>query len=291
MKKIWLAVGATVLFLVPVLLQMEGREKSQAQEKTQDNACELTVMLEGEEMPLEQYVAGVVAAEMPAAYEVEALKAQAIAARTYALYKLENETQHLKASVAHQVFYDGEQRAQRWQDEAEMYEAKVQQAVRDTAGQTVTYKGEPISAMFHAASNGKTESAKNYSGNDIPYLQSVPSPEQESSTEPVVTKQWSVAELQAAHLKRNNSGRVEQVTIAGQKLSGRQLREALKLRSTDFHFTIEDGELVANVNGYGHGVGMSQQGAQQMALDGKRANDILQHYYSGVEISQATCKK
>lgn len=286
-----IAVVVAILFIVPVLLQREARDQELSQGKNkEDNACEWVVMLEGEEMPLEKYVAGVVAGEMPAVYELEALKAQAIAARTYALYKLQNETGQLKATVAHQVFYDGEQRAERWQDEAEKYEAKVQRAVKETEGKIITYNGEPISAMFHAASNGKTESARNYSGNDIPYLQSVTSPEKDTKTEKVATQRWSAAELKAAQITRNDSGRVEQVTIGGKKMTGRELREALQLRSTDFLFKTDGNELVVTTRGYGHGVGMSQLGAQQMALDGKQAEQILQHYYTGVKISKSTCK-
>lgn len=291
MKKLLIAVVVVILFLVPVFLQREVREKTLSQGKNKENACEWMVVLEGEEMPLEQYVAGVVAGEMPAVYELEALKAQAIAARTYALYKLKNETQQLKATVAHQVFYDGKQRAERWKDEAEKYEAKVQKAVKETEGKIATYRGEPISAMFHAASNGKTESARNYSGNDIPYLRSVTSPEKETETERVVTQRWSVSELKAAQITRNDSGRVEQVTIGDEKMTGRQLREVLQLRSTDFQFKVDGDELVVTTRGYGHGVGMSQLGAQQMALAGKHAEEILQHYYSEIKISKATCEK
>lgn len=285
MKKIWIIIVAGLLFAVPFMLSKEASVK----DKTIENKCDLSVTLEGEKLPLEQYVRGVVAAEMPAAYELEALKAQAIAARTYALYKQQGEGE-LKASVAHQVFYDEEQRKERWATNFETYESKIERAVEETSGEIISYKGELISAMFHAASNGKTESAKAYSGNDIPYLQSVPSPEKEKKTVEVTSGKWTAKQLLNAQLMRNESGRVEQVKLGDQMLTGRQVRETLNLRSTDFQFELVNGEIVATTRGYGHGVGMSQQGAQEMALNGAKAEDIITHYYSGVEIKPIACE-
>ena len=273
-----------MLFTIPFIF------KKEKEEIVQKNQCELVITVEGEQLPLEEYVLGVVAGEMPAAYDLEALKAQAIAARTYAIYKMNSGQSELQATVAHQVFHDEQQRAEKWKDESEQYEKKLQQAVKETAGQIVTYNGEAISAMFHAASNGKTESARNYSGNDIAYLQSVSSPEKEIESVSVTLQQLGVKNLNELEIVRNDSGRVDYVQLADKRLTGREFRELLSLRSTDFTLTQKQGQIVVTTSGYGHGVGMSQRGAQEYALKGKKAEEILLHYYSGTKIEPIICE-
>ena len=282
MKKIIVAIIVAMLFTIPFIFKKE--------EIVQKKQCELVITVEGAQLPLEEYVLGVVAGEMPAAYDIEALKAQAIAARTYAIYKMNSGQSELQATVAHQVFHDKQQRAEKWKDESDQYEQKLQQAVKETAGKIVTYNGEAISAMFHAASNGKTESARNYSGNNIAYLQSVSSPEKEIESVSVSFQQLGVKNLNELEIVRNDSGRVDYVQLADERWTGREFRELLSLRSTDFTLTQKQGQIVVTTSGYGHGVGMSQRGAQEYALKGKKAEEILLHYYSGTKIEPIICE-
>lgn len=283
MKKIILICCIAALFSVPMLLRSKVSEHA----ASESSACEPTILLDGETLPLESYVLGVIAAEMPASFELEALKAQAIASRTYALYNRESE---LTASTKHQVFHTKEARAEKWKDQFDTYEQKLTRAVDETKGQVLTYNGELISAMFHASSNGQTESALNFSGNDIAYLQSVPSPEVDEERQMVVVP-WSKKDIAQMKISRNSSGRVDKVTIAGATLTGREMREHLTLRSTDFQFTNQGGQVFAITRGYGHGVGMSQKGANELAKQGKQAKEILTHYYMHTKIEAYACEK
>ena len=283
MKKIIVICCIVALFFVPILL----RSKQSEQEPSESEPCEPVVFVDGTSIPLESYVLGVIAAEMPASYELEALKAQAIASRTYALYNKDTE---LTSTVKHQVFHTQSQRAEKWQDDYTTYEEKLSRAVNETAGQVITYNDDLISAMFHAASNGQTESALNFSGHDIPYLQSVSSPEVDEVSQPLAVS-WSKQDIEQMKLVRNSTGRVESVTVAATTLTGRELREQLSLRSTDFQFTIKDGKVVVTTFGYGHGVGMSQQGANEYAKKGWLAPEILTHYYTNTKIESYSCKK
>ena len=283
MKKFLILICIVALFVIPIFLK-----KDPSADKVD---CVMKLTVNGTEMELEDYVIGVVAAEMPASYELEALKAQAIAARTYAMYKLQNGQKELEASVKHQVFYSQKEREKKWQASYANHEQKVQKAVKETVGEIITYNSKPISAMFHAASNGQTESAKNYSGNDIAYLQSVPSPEKEEVTQQLPLEPWSQSDVKNMEIIRNETGRVQQVNLPNQQLTGREVRELFQLRSTDFTLEVKGGQLVATTQGYGHGVGMSQQGANQFALKGKEAEEILLHYYTGTEVEKLSCEK
>ena len=289
MKKLLIGLIVVIIFIVPLWLRPDSSKGTKSDEET---ACETNMNIDGEELPLEEYILGVIAAEMPASYHLEALKAQAIAARTYAFHKLKNGEGQLTATTKHQVFYTPTERKERWLASYDMYEQKLTQAVEETAGEIMTYGGEPISAMFHAASNGKTESAANYSGHDIPYLQSVSSPETDEKTQPVQNNtQWSTDVLLAAKVVVNDTGRVDYVLMNGERISGRDIREQLNLRSTDFSFYKEGGSVLVKTKGYGHGVGMSQKGANIFAEEGKTADEILLHYYRGVKIETISCKK
>lgn len=289
--------GCFLLFFVPFAIRSDNEQPTPS--KAQENFCEVFITVEGQQIPLEDYVVGVVAAEMPASFPLEALKAQAIAARTYALKKTAFGELSIQTTTAHQVYETRSEREEKWQAVFSDYETKVEQAIRETEGLVATYEGELITAMFHSASQGKTESAANYSGNELPYLQSVASFEKVEPQQHVYTVQqlnsqlagsFTLQDYAKAIIKQNDSGRVETVQVAQQQWNGRAFRELLKLRSTQFTLTVDGEKIIIQTAGYGHGVGMSQYGANEMASRGIRAAEILAHYYQGIETEPYKCK-
>ncbi|MFC0231090.1 stage II sporulation protein D [Bhargavaea ullalensis] len=266
--------------------------------------CEAVLQVEGEPqpVPLEEYVVGVVAGEMPVNFHEEALKAQAVAARTYALRLAGSSQGAIKTSTAHQVYKTESERRKLWDKSFAENERKVRRAVEETAGRVLIHEGELISAMFFSTSNGRTETAKNYGGNDIPYLQSVESIGEEAvapAFEDSVTvtlqawnkalgSEWTADRFRTLKLKRNETGRVQSAVADNFEMSGRDVREKLGLRSTDFDIAFDPDLKVVHVftKGFGHGVGMSQYGAEAYAKAGWEADKILSHYYSGTEIKK-----
>jgi len=315
MKKLkpWVKIIAVLclvcaLFFLPFLFKTSPSVTSEASEQKEyvtDAKCEVSIKVAGSEIPLEleEYVIGVVAAEMPANFQLEALKAQAIAARTYVLKTTNYGEKEIEPTVARQVFYDAETRKENWDKSFEEYESKVREAVESTAGEIITYNNELITAMFHSMSTGMTESSKNYSGNDIPYLQPVASadyqhaPNYESSKKFTIAEwnkllnvNWTIKNINQLKIERNNTGRVETVSMGKQQWTGRDLRTLLDLRSTDFRIEVKGDQIVVTTEGYGHGVGMSQYGADAMAENGATAHKILQHYYKDTKIEKINCK-
>ncbi len=287
------------LYMLPVALS-ERKVDNSPQLKT-EQACEIYIEVEGqkEKIPLETYITGVVAAEMPVSFKKEALKAQAIAARTYALKTTNYGKETIAPTVARQVFYDEDQRKANWTSNFPGNEKKIVEAITETKGQVLLYNNELITAMFHSTSNGKTESAYGYSGNDIPYLQSVASNSDQSSPKFTAMEEWTLAEWnalwpikwQAADFSRfqlffNDSGRVERLQLGNNVWTGREVRTLLNLPSTDFTISFDKntGKVGVTTQGYGHGVGMSQYGAEAMASEGKSAAEILHYYYQQIEI-------
>ncbi|MBO4407430.1 MAG: stage II sporulation protein D, partial [Clostridia bacterium] len=266
------------------------------------------------EMTLSDYLIGVVSAEMPALYPKEALKAQAIAARTYVIYRktireerpasASHENADVCTNSAHcQAYATPEKREEKWGEHSEEYLALIRAAVEETDGEIVAYRGKPISAVFHALSSGATESAEDVWGYEIPYLQSVESPwdREHEKFETAVTletgefKEIFLAKYPDARFPENPEGWIESVTrsaaggireltVGGVTLSGRAFRNLYGLRSAHIDFSFGSGEITMTVRGFGHGVGMSQYGARGMALEGKTAEEILAWYYSGTEI-------
>lgn len=254
-----------------------------------------------ETVPLEDYVINVVASEMPAEFEVEALKAQAIAARTYIVNHLllsDNEEFIITDETEHQVYQNVDELKQNWGKDFQWKLDKITDAVHATQGKIITYKEEPITPTFFSMSNGYTEDAENYWGNDLPYLKSVESKwevdnpkftEQKILTLHEVSNKLGVSlpENKAVTIKmeRTNSNRVDTLYMDDSKFSGRTIREKLGLRSNDFTVKQKDNHLIFTTKGYGHGVGMSQYGANGMAQEGKNYKEILTYYYQDVEIS------
>jgi len=289
------------LYVLPVAFS--ERRTTEESVQTTDNACEIFIEVEGqqEKIPLETYVTGVVAAEMPVSFKKEALKAQAIAARTYALKSTNYGREAIAPTVARQVFYNKEQRKANWTSNFPGNEKKIVEAINETKGQVLLYNNQLITAMFHSTSNGKTESAYGYSGNDLPYLQSVASMSDQSSPKYSAVKEWTLAEWntiwpdkwQVSDFSRiqyffNDSGRVERLQLGKNVWSGREVRTLLQIPSTDFNISYDTntGKIQVSTKGYGHGVGMSQYGAEAMASEGKTADEILHYYYQDIEIKK-----
>lgn len=259
-----------------------------------------------ENIPLEEYVVGVVASEMPAEFEVEALKAQALAARTLAVNRMLNVTklgtpegaQVTDSFETHQAYKDHLELKKQWGADYEQKIKKITEAVNATAGHILTYNSTPIDASFFSTSNGYTENSEEYWGNEYPYLRSVASHWDENAPKYLTSETISVTEFESKLgvkinanedigkiIARTSGNRVATVQFGDKKASGRIVRETLKLRSSDFTWVRKGNEIVITTKGYGHGVGMSQYGANGMAQEGKNYQDIVKHYYQGIEIS------
>lgn len=289
MKKIHLLLLIIVvvsLFTFPMLFKSNRADPTDGADPENPSCKPLLIQTTNATLPIEDYLIGVLAGEMPASFHLEALKAQAIAARTYVIKQTDYGKKTIQTTTAHQVFNDEASRKQKWQTAFAEHEQKLTQAVEQTADQILTYKEQPITAMFHAASFKQTESAKNYSGNAIPYLTATSSPEQITgeqahySYDQLATKlQQKKVHLQKAKLHYNDTKRVEQITIGKKTWSGREFRTVLNLRSTYFTWEPTATGITITTYGYGHGVGLSQYGANTMAQNGSTAQQILAHYY------------
>lgn len=264
-----------------------------------------------ENMDIKDYIIGAVAAEMPASYESEALKAQALAAVTFARY-MQNKGGDEKINGAdisddagmHQGYISKEEMREKWGDAFGEYYEKIENAVSEVIGKVITYDGEVIMAAYHAISSGKTESAANAWGKDIPYLVSVESEcDRDSprySSEEIFTFSelrdalkdedgidFTVDESDFIEIKNTtDAGTVTKVSVGGKDMTGAELRSLLQLRSPVFSVEYESGNYTFSVSGYGHGVGMSQYGADCMAKQGKSYEEIIAHYYPGTQIEE-----
>jgi len=262
------------------------------------------------EMSMADYLWGVVAAEMPASFEPEALRSQAVCARTYSLWKLRAKSHEgdgadvCADSTCCQAYLSKEDAAQRWGEAmAGSYTAKIASAVAGTDGQVLVYDGAPIQAVFFSSASGATEDAAAVWGKALPYLVSVDSPEGDEvpnyrSTVTLTADQVKKAVDEAGlgadlsgepsgwfqNLTRTASGRVASVELGGVSLSGGAARSLFALRSACFDVSEQDGVFTFSVTGYGHGVGLSQYGANAMAKEGAGWRDILAHYYTGAQL-------
>ena len=260
-----------------------------------------------ENVPIEEYVVGVLASEMPADFEMEALKAQSLAARTYIVRQMLSgqnvstpEGANVTDTVTHQVYKNKQELKEVWGKDYDWKIEKISKAVAETQGQILTYDGTPIDASFFSTSNGFTENSEDYWPNEIAYLKSVPSPWDTKSEKFSDQKVISVADFEkdlgislgdssdiGKVKSRTESNRVATVEFGNKEFSGREIREILGLRSTDFNWERKGNQIVISTKGYGHGVGMSQYGANGMAEEGKSYKDIVTHYYQGIEIASA----
>jgi stage II sporulation protein D len=260
-----------------------------------------------ENIPLENYLVGVVASEMPADFEEEALKAQALTARTYIVKQMLSKD-HLglpEGAVVgdteiNQVFKSDDELRKSWGMDYNWKMEKIINAVRATSGQIITYKGQAITASFFSTSNGYTENSEDYWPNAFPYLRSVASPWDKESPKFNNQKILSVQEFEktlgiklsgskdiGTITKRTAGKRIGEVKFNSKVLTGREIREKLDLKSSDFEWVRKGSNIIISTRGYGHGVGMSQYGANGMATDGKNYEEIIKYYYKGVDITSA----
>lgn len=328
MKKIFIYFFAFlfICFILPALLtKWEVATSSQENENIAENQEEIseeyiynkygTIKLLHtdtnaiEEVALDTYLCHVVSAEMPVDFEKEALKAQAIVARTYTIYKM-NHKKHDNADICDdsnccQAWISKEDRLARWDGDKEEKWKKIEDCVNETKGKIITYNNEPINAFFHSNSGGKTELPVDVwgGGSNMPYLQVVETAgedgytqynsEVELSNEEIVEKlKEKYADIQIDFnneedikiLEYTSSGRVKTIKFGNHEISGTEARTIFGLRSTNFEIEKIDGKIKFTVTGYGHGVGMSQTGADSMAKSGSSAEDIINHFYVGIEI-------
>ena len=260
-------------------------------------------------LPLDKYLWRVVAAEMPASFELEALKAQAAAARTYTFSKLgKAPPSHPEADVCTditccQAYLDPAEAERNWGEQAEAYGAKITTAVTATDGIAILYQGQPIQAVFFSSAAGRTVDAVEVWGNAVPYLTGVDSPEGDEVPNYHSTAVFSLEEFKSKvlaqypdadlsgdpsawfqHIVPNSAGGVEQLELGGVTISGSDLRTLLGLRSAVFTVSADSEKVSFSVTGYGHGVGMSQYGANALAKEGKTYDEILKWYYTGVDV-------
>ena len=250
-------------------------------------------------MNLEDYVVGVVAAEMPALFQEEALKAQAVAARAYALYKMQHtqENYDVIADISNQAYLTKEEMQDKWQQDYDKYYAKIKKAVEDTNSQVMTYNDQVIIAYYFAMSNGKTEDASIVFGEKEDYLESVDSFWDKNVDNFVVTNTIAKEEfctqlnldctnIRIGEITRSNTNRVNKIVINDEEFKGTTIRSKLNLRSTDFDIEVTDKGINITTRGYGHGVGMSQYGANEMAKLGFTYEEILKYYYKNVNLTK-----
>lgn len=250
------------------------------------------------EIPFEKYIKGVVSGEMPASYELEALKAQAVAARSYALYHMNGKEYDVTNTTSSQVYLEEKDLKEKWKEDYDKYSEKIERAIIETKGEYLTYKGEKVNAMFFAVSTGKTENSEEVFVSKLPYLRSVSSSWDEKS--PVFTDTVILTlkdfynnlnlpyeeNLKVEITEKTSTGRVRKLKINDKEINGRDLQTKLKLRSNYFEIIKKENNIIINTKGYGHGVGMSQFGANEMAKEGSDYRKILKHYYEGTEISK-----
>lgn len=309
-----------LILLIPTVIVVTFGDATGNETTSQEKETEESVELESspfsvavmrsnlekvDNVPLETYVAGVVASEMPVEFEMEALKAQALAARTYIVnYKLHGditEEADVTDTVQHQVYKDESELQKLFGDEYQEKMNKIKEAVNATKGEVLTYKKELITPAFFSTSNGFTENSEDYWKDELPYLRSVESHWDENTPKFLDQQTYSIDQVEQAlatklpsdkalsiEITRTDGQRVQDLTINGDAFSGREVREKLELRSSDFTIEQKDNHLIFTTKGYGHGIGMSQYGANGMAEEGKTYKDIVNHYYKDVEISTVT---
>ena len=293
-----------------------GAAREPAAQGQRDGAVTLRVLDGGEteDMALDVYLQGVVRGEMPASFEREALRAQAAAERTYVYYQLAagRKEAHPQADVCTDpaccsAWLPVAAAQEKWGDDFAGWEARIEEAVAATDGQVALYDGQPILAVFHSSSAGKTEAAGSVWSGDVPYLRSVDSPEGEETvpnyySAATFTAAEAKALLSAAHpeltfsggpdrwfgaAERDASGRVGTIEVCGTALRGVEVRRIFSLRSACFTVEAAAEQVTFRVTGYGHGVGMSQYGANELARQGKTWQEILTWYYAGVTVGPA----
>ena len=251
---------------------------------------------------LEDYVVGAVAGEMPVSFEIEALKAQAVASRSYVLRKINDNkdgSYDVVDTTSNQVYLDLDDLKDSWGNNFVNYLNKIRDAVNSTSMEYLEYNGDIANTMFFSTSNGYTEDCSVFFSSDVPYLRSVPSSWDSSVNSNFnYSKKISLrdfydnlgldynSKLNIEILERSSSKRITNIKINGVKFSGKDIYNKLGIRSTDFSIIQDGDDVIINTKGFGHGVGMSQYGAYGMAKDGYNYKEILNHYYKGTNLKK-----
>lgn len=255
-----------------------------------------------DQLNLEDYLVGVVSGEVPVYFEEEALKAQAVAARTYALKQKENnkgKEYDVTDTVSSQVYKSDDQLRSQWNENYDENIKKIKTAVQSTEGEYVSYNNEIIYAFFFSTSNGYTEDNKNVFGQELPYLKVVDSSFDENETNNFV-KTITISSsdfysklgleysdnLEISDINKSESGRVLELKINGNIIKGRDFQKKLSLRSNDFSIEKQNNDILITTKGFGHGVGMSQYGANALAKQNKNYEEILKYYYQGTKLQK-----
>ena len=291
-----------IIILLPITVfmlskQVSPKNQNNNNQTSQDKEIYIDLLINNEkkQIPLEEYLVSVVGAEVPALFDMEALKSQAVASRTFALYQ-ENTRGYV--TTADQAYNSLEELQQKWQDNYYTYLKRITDAVNMTKNQVITYNKKLIKSYFYAMSNGYTTTSLSVFNEALPYLNTImPTFDNETNTKFRVTKKVSKDEfcktlnIDCDALTINNiitdySNRIETLSINKKTYTGIEIRKIFDLRSTDFTITAENNDIIFTTKGYGHGVGMSQYGANAMAKEGSSYKDILEYYYQGVIIEE-----
>ena len=302
MKRIFLLAG--VMFIIPVFVilffvSFDDTHYQYINDKVVRVKDESSSEIE--EVLLEDYVKGVLAGEMPVSFEIEALKAQAVASRSYVLKKIDDNKDSdydVVNSTLNQVYLTEEKMRENWKDDYDKNLEKINAAVNDTRGEYLSYNGEVANALFFSTSSGMTENSEDVFVSEVPYLRSVSSewdkdsPKYEDISTFLLNDFYDKlgleynSELNVYISSKTKTGKPKEVLINGVLFSSRDLASKLGLRSSYLSIAFNDNVVTITTKGFGHGVGMSQYGAQGMAKEGYKYNEILVHYYNGTEIKK-----
>ena len=287
MKKLLLL----ILFLIPIFISSFNKATflfSNNEKTIIVHLTDLDLYLD-----LNDYVTGVVASEMPALFNEEALKAQAVAARSFATSKMENNFLELTSGISDQVYSPNLKLKEKWNDDYNKYYNKIYNCVKSTHNEVIKRDNKILRTYYFSMSNGYTENSQTVF-NDTTFT-SVKSLENENNPNYKFQKTFSssdlnkllnVSNIDIQNIERNETNHVKSITINNKTYTGIEFRKLLNLRSTDFTIEKQDNNYIITTIGYGHGVGMSQYGANQMAKEGSSYKEILNHYYENTEISE-----
>lgn len=287
-----------IIFLVPIYISsFKSRETTFFEpNEIKEKKHNVIVHIKDKDLylDLEDYVIGVLGAEMPASFNEEALKAQAVASRSFAMSKVKNNVIEISSTISDQVYHTNYQLFDKWKDGYNQYFNKIFKAVNDTKGEVVSRNGEILRTYYFSMSNGKTENSQNVF--DVSTFLSVDSPYENTNlknfeverefTKDELLKLLNLNEIDVQNVTKNDTGHVDNIVITNKKFKGTEFRKLLNLRSTDFEIRKSGDNYLIKTRGYGHGVGMSQYGANEMAKKGFDYRDIISHYYQNSEMTK-----
>ena len=288
-----------IIILIPFCLFILIKNYNQSDDNNipDDNNSKIIVNVQSKDniytLDLNDYLIGVVGAEMPASFNSEALKAQAIASRTFALY--DNNLNIINTVTSEQAYNTNEELKVKWNTDYDKYYTKIKDAVNNTDSLVIKYDGELIKSYYYAMSNGYTEDCQAVFNETYPYLNVVSSDFDANANNYLYQKKFTNQEFcDALSISCNNivisnaikddSNRISSININDKTFTGIEVRKLLNLRSTDFSITLDNDQVLIETKGYGHGVGMSQYGANYLANNGQNYETILKYYYQNVEI-------